>query len=164
MNKALILIDVQNDYLAQGRYPLCNVDSTIANLQVEVHAASARQELVIFVQHLSPVDAAFFKEGTQGAALVTAVLEQANNPHIVQKRFADAFDETVLDELLQAHQVNHIALAGMMTQNCVLFTAISECAKKYRVDIIAQCCTSVTPVIHAVAMRGLSRIDGINLI
>ena len=164
MNKALIVIDAQCDYLSDGKYPLFNIDATIANLQAQVRDASDRQELVIFIQHLSPAGAAFFEEGSQGAALITSVLESADRPHIVQKRFADAFDGTGLDKLLQTHQISHIVLAGMMTQNCVLFTAISEYAKKYRIDIIAQCCTSVTPVIHAVAIRGLSRIDGINVI
>ncbi|MEN3788597.1 isochorismatase family protein [Aeromonas veronii] len=105
-----------------------------------------------------------FLKRTLGGGLITSVLESADRPHIVQKRFADAFDGIGLDKLLQTHQISHIVLAGMMTQNCVLFTAISEYAKKYRIDIIAQCCTSVTPVIHAVAIRGLSRIDGINVI
>ncbi|MGL6148704.1 MAG: isochorismatase family protein [Plesiomonas sp.] len=144
---------------------MCNIDNAIVNLQAVVHAAKVRQVLVIFLPHLSPVGAGFFEEDTQGAALVASVLERANHSHIVQKRFADAFDETALDKRLEAHQVNYITQAdNMMIKIFVLFTAISEYAKKYRIDIIAQCFTSVRPVIHAIAIRGLSRIDSINVI
>lgn len=46
--------------------------------------------------------------------LVAFVLERAAPSHIVQKRFADAFHETALDKLLQAHQVDYITQADMV--------------------------------------------------
>ncbi|MDF7681788.1 isochorismatase family protein [Enterobacteriaceae bacterium ESL0689] len=164
MKKALIIIDAQNDYLTNGHYPLWNIDNTLKNIQQRAIASSNNGDLIVFVQHLSPPDSPFFAEETAGAALISSLTDRINNPVIVTKKYADAFDETPLDELLQANNINEIDITGMMTQNCVLFTAISEQARKYTPRIIADCCTSVTPVIHAVAIRGLSRIARINVV
>ncbi|MEX6368174.1 isochorismatase family protein [Providencia huaxiensis] len=60
-----------------------------------------------------------------------------------------------------AMAIFHIELCGMMTQNCVLFTMIAEQAKKYKITVLGNCCTSVSPVIHAVTLKGLSRITNV---
>jgi len=43
----------------------------------------------------------------------------------------------------------------MMTQNCVIFTALSKSAEKYKVSILQDCCTSVSETIHQIALRGV---------
>lgn len=48
----------------------------------------------------------------------------------------------------------------MMTQNCVTHTAISKAAEKYSVKILSDCCTSVSQMIHLIALKGVStRVD-----
>lgn len=164
MKKALIVIDTQNDYLTGGRYPLWNVDSTLISIEEKLKKSVSEGELIILVQHISPQGAAFFEEETQGAEIIPSIYELTNQAHIVQKKQADAFDETTLGDLLQQNNIDEIDIAGMMTQNCVLFTALSEKAQHYTVNVLANCCTSVSPVIHAVAIRGLSRIEKINVL
>ncbi|CDH24166.1 isochorismatase family protein [Xenorhabdus bovienii] len=164
MKKALIVVDAQNDYLTNGRYPLWNIDKTVENIQKKVMESNNQHDLIVFVQHISPSGSAFFEDRTHGAELISSILELTKNPVIVQKTHADSFDETNLENVLQGNNISEIDIIGMMTQNCILFTAISERAKKYNINIIAECCTSVSPVVHAVAMRGLSRIARINLV
>ncbi len=40
----------------------------------------------------------------------------------------------------------------MMTQNCVVFTAISKEAEKYSVKILSDCCTIVSEPLHLIAL------------
>jgi nicotinamidase-related amidase len=44
----------------------------------------------------------------------------------------------------------------MMTQNCVTHTAISKSAEKYKVSVLPDCCTTVSEMIHRIALNALS--------
>jgi nicotinamidase-related amidase len=44
----------------------------------------------------------------------------------------------------------------MMTQNCVTHTAISKAAEKYKVCILPDCCTTVSEMLHLIALHGVS--------
>lgn len=161
MDKALIVIDAQNDYLSDGRFPLWNIDTTSEHISNKISEYERTGDIVIFIQHLSPQGAAFFDETTDGCEVISKLTSLSPGHLIVTKKHGNSFDETNLNDLLITHNINHIELCGMMTQNCVLFTAISEQAKKYKLSVLGNCCTSVSPVIHAVALRGLSRITNV---
>lgn len=75
---------------------------------------------------------------------------------MVTKRFADSFEQTNLDELLKKQGISELLLCGMMTQNCVTHTAISKAAEKYKVAILADCCTTVDEMIHNIALNAVS--------
>jgi nicotinamidase-related amidase len=44
----------------------------------------------------------------------------------------------------------------MMTQNCVTHTAISKAAEKYKVTILPECCTTVSEILHRIALGGVA--------
>jgi nicotinamidase-related amidase len=44
----------------------------------------------------------------------------------------------------------------MMTQNCVAHTAISKAAEKYAVPILPDCCTTVSEILHLIALHAVS--------
>jgi nicotinamidase-related amidase len=44
----------------------------------------------------------------------------------------------------------------MMTQNCVTHTAISKSAEKYKVSILVDCCTTVSEMLHNIALHAVS--------
>ena len=44
----------------------------------------------------------------------------------------------------------------MMTQNCVTHTAISKAAEKYNVSVLVNCCTTVSEILHLIALHALS--------
>lgn len=164
MKKALLIIDAQNDYLSTGKYPLWNIEQTLENISERIKTAKQENHLIIFIQHLSPKGGAFFEEDSKGADIVPSLLELVDEPTLISKCYASAFNQTSLNELLSTHHIDTLDIMGMMTQNCVLFTAISEEAKQYHINIISDCCTSVDKIIHAVAVRGLSQIESINVI
>ncbi len=58
MDKALIVIDAQNDYLSDGRFPLWNIDTTLEHISNKI-SEERTGDIVIFIQHLSPQGAAF---------------------------------------------------------------------------------------------------------
>jgi nicotinamidase-related amidase len=74
----------------------------------------------------------------------------------VTKAFADSFVDTTPEATLAKLGVEELLICGMMTQNCVTHTAISKSAEKYRVAILTDCCTTVTEMLHLIALHAAS--------
>ena len=158
MKKALIVVDLQNDYFAGGRYPLWNADNVLTNVIHAIRKAQKQDIPVILVQHIaagSQGPAPFFNEGSAGAELHPQILTAAGTAPVVIKRYADAFIETNLQQTLDDLDVDELLICGMMTQNCVTHTAISRSAEKYRVAILRDCCTTVDEMLHNIALNAL---------
>lgn len=159
MKKALLVIDLQNDYFPGGKFPLWNTEATLANIERAIAAAREKDIPVIHIQHIADPAmgiAPFFNEGTEGAEIHPRILEAAPDAPVVVKRFADGFVETDLEKTLSELGVTDLLICGMMTQNCVTHTAISTSAEKYNVSILTDCCTTVDAMIHNIALHAVS--------
>ncbi|MEI6715905.1 MAG: cysteine hydrolase family protein [Verrucomicrobiota bacterium] len=159
MKKALLLIDLQNDYFPGGLFPLWNTDNTMVAIKEAVRRASALGILVVHIQHIASPEAGiapFFNEGTEGAEIHPEIYSAAPDAPVVIKHYADSFFKTELEEILSSQGVGELLVCGMMTQNCVTHTAISKAAEKYGVSILTDCCTSVSEAIHLIALHAVS--------
>ena len=157
--RALIVIDIQNDYFPDGKFPLWQPEAVLARIEQAIAEARRQGTAVIFVQHVADASkgpAPFFNPGTSGVALHSRLLQAAPDAPIVVKRFADSFLETDLASHLAALKVEELLICGMMTQNCVTHTAISKSAERYRVSVLSDCCTSVSQMIHLIALNGVA--------
>lgn len=156
---ALIVIDIQNDYMPDGSFPLWQADSVTERAAAAISRAVAAEMPVILVQHIvdpSKGPSSFFNEATEGVAIHPAIRAAAPSAPVVVKRFADAFHQTNLSALLEGLGVKEIVLCGMMTQNCVTHTALSKSAEPYLVHILSDLCTTVSEPVHQIALSGLA--------
>lgn len=128
MKTALLVIDVQNEYFAGGKFPQENADETAQKIAAEIRSAQTDGRLVIGIRHVSP-------EG---------------------KAHADCFLETDLAEILTRHGIEALDICGMMTQNCVTHTALSPAAAAYRVRVLGGLCAAPSVLIHQIALRALA--------
>lgn len=157
MAAALLVIDLQNDYFPSGKFPLWNTETVLIQTERAIAAARARGIAVIHIQHLAKAGLApFFIVDTPGADIHPRILAAAPDAPIVVKEFADSFEQTTLDATLLALGVTQLFVCGMMTQNCVTHTAISKAAEKYDVTILPDCCTTVSEILHMIALHALS--------
>jgi nicotinamidase-related amidase len=155
--KALLVIDLQNDYFPGGKFPLWNTDTVLQNIKQAISSANASGIPVILIQHIARAGMApFFNEGTSGADIHPQILEASPNAPIVVKEFADSFEKTNLEVTLSKLGVTELLVCGMMTQNCVTHTAISKSAEKYAVTILPDCCTTVSEILHLIALHAIS--------
>lgn len=156
---ALLVIDLQNDYFPNGKFPLWNTEATLNNIKSAIAKANEKNIPVIHIQHIADPAmgiAPFFNEGSEGADIHPEILALAPNADVVIKHFADSFEQTNLEEVLQKQGVTELLVSGMMTQNCVTHTAISKAAEKYDVSILMDCCTTVDEMIHNIALHAVS--------
>jgi nicotinamidase-related amidase len=100
--------------------------------------------------------APFFNANTPGAEIHPRVLAAAPDAPTVIKEFADSFVGTKLEETLTAWGVDELYVCGMMTQNCVIHTAISKSAERYKVTILTDACTTVSELLHHIALHAVS--------
>ncbi len=159
MNKALLLIDLQNDYFPGGLFPLWNTDDTLNNCVQAIQLAQKLGIELIHIQHIANPDAGiapFFNKGTEGADIHQDILAAAPDAAIVVKEYADSFHETQLEATLAERNIDELLVCGMMTQNCVTHTAISKAAEKYKVTMLTDCCTTVNEAIHMIALHAVS--------
>lgn len=159
MNKALLVIDLQNDYFPEGSFPLWNTDEVLGNIERAIDMAKAKRVAIVHIQHIANPDmglAPFFNPGTEGAEIHPRILVAAPDAPVVVKEYADSFVNTPLEDILRARAVTDLLICGMMTQNCVTHTAISQSAEKYSVCVLPDCCTSVDETIHSIALHALS--------
>ena len=159
MNTALILIDLQNDYFPEGKFPLWNTDGTLSNILNLINKSQKRGDLIVHVQHIANPEmgiSPFFNKGTFGAEIHPEVMAAAPDAPVVVKEYADSFEKTNLEAVLSAHSIERLLVCGMMTQNCVTHTAISKASEKYDVTILADCSTTVDEMIHNIALHAVS--------
>ena len=159
MSKALLVIDLQNHYFPEGKFPLWTTELVLTNVEHAIGKAKAQGISVILIQHVANSKfgiAPFFNEGTTGAEIHPRILSAASDAPIVRKEFADSFHQTKLEEILAREKVTDLLICGMMTQNCVTHTAISKSADKYNVSVLVDCCTTVSEMIHNIALHALS--------
>lgn len=157
--QALIVIDLQNDYFPEGKFPLWNTDVILANTEVAITKALTKNIPVILVQHIADASkgiAPFFNAGTTGVDIHPRIQTAAPDGIIITKAFADSFHHTDLEDTLSKLGVEELLVCGMMTQNCVTHTALSKAAEKYSVKILTDCCTTVNQMIHLIALNAVS--------
>ncbi|PCK31108.1 cysteine hydrolase family protein [Pseudoalteromonas piscicida] len=159
MNSALLVIDIQNDYFPEGLFPLWNTENTLTNINTAISKAAEQNIEVIYVQHIANPEqgkAPFFNADTNGVEFHNGLHQAQANGHYIVKSYADSFEQTPLNDLLQSKDIDTLYICGMMTQNCVTHTALSKSAEQYNVFILHDCCTTVDEMIHKIALNGVS--------
>jgi nicotinamidase-related amidase len=134
MNKALLIIDIQNDYFVNGRMPLTNPDKAAANAKLLLEEFRAKGLPVIHIQHVSiRPTATFFLPNTQGVQIHESV-KPMGGEKIIIKHYPNSFRETDLLDFLRSRSITDLVICGMMTHMCV--DATTRAAKDYDFNIV----------------------------
>jgi len=140
--RALVVIDIQNDYFPGGAMELEGADAAAANASRAL--ARARQEdLPVFhVRHLSTrPGATFFIPGTRGAEIHAAVRPQSGE-RVIEKNFPNSFRGTELERALKDAGVKELVVAGMMTHMCVDASVRQAADLGYKVTLLGDACAT----------------------
>ncbi|GGF30292.1 isochorismatase [Aliidongia dinghuensis] len=140
--RALVVVDIQNDYFPAGKWPLVGIEAAADNAAQVLAAARDRGDLVIHVRHESlRENAPFFVPGTTGAAIHPKVLNRPGEP-VVVKNFINAFRETGLEAILDDAGVEDVVVVGAMSHMCVDAVTRAAADLGYRVTVIHDACAT----------------------
>ena len=147
--KALVLVDIQNDYFPGGRWPLHQMDAAAAAAKDVLEQARDRAWPVFHVHHQGTKDAPFFRPDTTGAEIHASVAPVAGEAMILKHK-PNSFLNTDLHAQLQAKGVTHIRLVGAMSQMCIDATARAATAVKWNDTEVP------APQVHTTIMAALN--------
>ncbi|MGB6006837.1 cysteine hydrolase family protein [Castellaniella sp.] len=153
MPRALVVIDIQNDYFPGGVLPLHAPEETEARIVQAIAKAREAGDRIVLIRHVSPLATGLFAANSPGSEIRPAILAAAGDAPVVVKQFADAFQGTDLSARLEG--IDTLLVCGMMTQNCVVFTAMSADAQPFEVAVLEDLCAAPTEVVHRIALSAL---------
>lgn len=139
-NKALVVIDVQNDVVAHAH----DRSRILANISNAVDAARSAAVPVIWVQHADedlPAD-------TPGWEIVSELDPQDGEP-VVHKHHRDSFDGTTLEAELKALDIGHLVVTGSQSDFCVRWTLHGAQTRGYLTTLVGDAHTTDDPPTEA---------------
>ena len=136
MKRALLVIDVQNEYFS-GLLPITHPQGHLTNILRVMDAAAAHNIPLVVVQHtfLQP-EKPFFRRGTPQWELHPEV--QAR-PHdlLIEKNLPGSFTGTGLEPWLRQQGVDTVVIAGYMTHMCCDTTARQAVHRGFTVEFLS---------------------------
>jgi nicotinamidase-related amidase len=135
MSRALIVIDVQNEYFT-GALPISHPVGHLDNILKVMDAASAANVPTVVVRHAQPdPKSPVFCKGSTEWELHPAVADRPRDI-LVDKHLPGSFTQTELDVWLKARGIDTVAIAGYMTQICCDTTARQAMHLGYKVEFL----------------------------
>lgn len=142
MSRALLIIDIQNDYFPGGAYPLVEPEKAAAAAARALAAFRAAGEPVVHVQHVwDEPDAEFMRPGTAGVEINAAVAPAAGET-VIAKDAPNSFLRTGLEEHLRSIGAEELVVCGMMTSMCVDASARAAADLGFGVTVLADACAA----------------------
>lgn len=133
-NTALVVIDVQNDVVA-GTHQR---DTVVANISTLVDKARDEGVPIVWVQHSNEEN---MPKGSDGWQYVPELSPQDSEP-LVHKTYADAFEETSLEDVLAKSGIGRLIVTGAQTDECIRSTIHGAFVRGYDVTLVGDAHTT----------------------
>jgi len=142
MTRALILIDIQNDYFPGGAMELAGMEEASALAGTALEEFRRRGLPVWHVRHESvQPGATFFLPGTPGAEIHPSVAPLENEA-VIEKHWPNAFRETSLLDQLRSEAVEDLVICGAMSHMCIDATTRAAFDLGFRCTLLADACAT----------------------
>ncbi len=135
MKRALLVIDVQNEYFT-GALPITHPTGHLQRILTAMDAAAGRMPTVVVQHHFPDPGKPFFQKGATGWELHPEI---ASRPHdlLVEKTMPGSFTGTQLEQQLRDRGVDTVTIAGYMTHMCCDTTARQAVHRGFMVEFLA---------------------------
>ena len=133
-NKALVVIDIQNDITKHYR-------DIIGNINAAIDWAVAVDMHVVYIKHNNITAATrTFKPGTKGEELVPEMKVVSDN--IFVKTKSNALTSEAFSAFIAANGINEFYVAGADAMACVKSTCFNMAKAGFTVHVLSDCITS----------------------
>lgn len=144
--KALLIMDMLNDFIKRGApLEVPKARGIIRNIRRELEKARRAGIPVIYCcDRHEPRDREFevwpphAVRGTQGAEIIEELRPIKGEPVVAKKTYS-AFYRTSLEKTLKGLGVKHLILTGVVTNICILYTAVDAYMRGYEITVPEDC-------------------------
>lgn len=133
-NTALLVIDVQNGIVGGAH----ERDAVVANVGSLVEKARQEQIPVVWVQHFNDENLA---KGSDGWRIVPELTPDDAEP-LVEKSYADSFEDTSLETVLSDLGVGRLVVVGAQTDECIRSTLHGAIVRGYDAMLVSDAHTT----------------------
>lgn len=142
-NRAVIVVDLQNEYLPSGKLPLVGIDAAVSNAARIIDATRSSGDILVHVRHESPTaDAPIFAAGSDNVKIIEAVAPREGET-VVVKQYPNAFRETALKAMLDEQGVDEVVVIGAMSHMCIDATSRAAADFGYAVTVVHDACATL---------------------
>lgn len=134
MNRALLVIDVQNEYFT-GALPIMHPAGHLEQVLAAMDAAVGRVPTIVVQHHFSDPDKPFFQKGTPGWELHPEIKSRRHDL-LIEKTLPGSFTGTPLEQWLREHNIGTVTIAGYMTHMCCDTTAREAVHRGLKVEFL----------------------------
>lgn len=140
--RAVLVVDLQNDYFPAGKFPLVNVELALDNAVRVIADARARGDKIVHIRHEFPsADAPFFAPGSKGAQIHPRVAPAAGEPVIVKQQI-NSFLGTQLKQVLDDASIEAVTVIGAMSHMCIDAATRAASDFGYRTSVVHDACAT----------------------
>jgi nicotinamidase-related amidase len=140
--RAILVVDLQNDYFPSGKWPLVGIEAAAANAARVLSAARSDGDPIIHIRHeFTSQDAPFFAPRSQGAEINPVVRPIEGEP-VILKNHANAFLETALKQVLDEKSIEEVVIVGAMSHMCIDATSRAAADFGYKTIILQDACAT----------------------
>ncbi|MFK0206454.1 cysteine hydrolase family protein [Agrobacterium sp. NPDC090283] len=141
-SNALIVVDLQNEYLPDGKLALVGIEAAVSNAAAVIAWAREQGHSIIFIRHVSPDPAApFFTAGTPAIEIIEAV-SPLDGDLVIEKHFPNSFRETSLKQILEEKGVRDLTIVGAMSHICIDATTRAAVDFGYTTTLVHDACAT----------------------
>ncbi len=135
MKRALLIIDVQNEYFT-GKLPVTHPADSFKNILKAIDAAANSIQTICIQHTVSEPDAKLFAKNSQAWELHPEITRRKFNL-LLEKQFPGSFAGTILEKYLLEHAIDTVTICGYMTQMCCDTTARQAFHLGFKVEFLA---------------------------
>lgn len=136
MKRALVVVDVQNEYFT-GALPITHPAGHLQNILKAMDEAEAQNIPIVVVQHTFPQpDKPFFQRGTAEWELHPEVKDRPRDL-LIEKNLPGSFTHTELEVWLREQGIDTVVIAGYMTHMCCDTTAREAVHRGFTVEFLS---------------------------
>lgn len=141
MKKALIVIDLQNDYFCGGNMELVGIKDALHQTNKLIEFAKKQVYKIYIIQHFSTREGStFFVPNTKGVELNKDL--DIKDCRIIQKNYPNSFRDTNLQDELRKEGINELIVCGAMTHMCIDTTVRAGFDLGYKIIVIEDACAT----------------------
>jgi nicotinamidase-related amidase len=134
MKKALLVIDVQNEYFT-GKLKVTYPSNSLDNILKVMDYAHENNMVIIIVQHTAISGDTFIRNSNEWQ--IHPNISEKSYDYLIEKNKPSSFYETNLEEILKKESITGVVISGYMTQMCCDTTAREAFHKGYHVEFLS---------------------------